>query len=187
MKRKATFVVACLLVGLATIAFGQQRSESHAINFTIPNIYVLDVDNADGSTAPNTTVAITLSDPTDPGAEPDVAYSNNDNYLNYTSVVASGAYHQIEASLSSTLDGVNIRLSVTAASQYGNTGTSTASNLVLDGTSQQVIQNIGSCFTGTSGTDGAAVVYDITFDSANFGSLLAASPTRDITYTISDQ
>ena len=181
-------IASLLMLVVATMGFAQQRSDAHAINFTIPNIYVIDVDNNGGSTAPGTTVGITLSDPTEPGAQPAVAYSNNDNYLNYTSVVTATSKHKIDAKLDQLLPGVNIRLTATApAGGYGTLGTSAATSLTLTTTDQKVMQAIGSCWTGTTGTSGAALVYDITFDDANFDDLLTASPVRNVTFTIADE
>jgi hypothetical protein len=189
MSSKRFALMALLLVlGVATMGFAQQRTDSHAINFSIPNIYVIDVDNNGGSAAPGTTVAITLSDPSDPGAQPTVAYTNNDNFLNYTSVVTATSKHKIEAKLDQLLPGVNIRLTATAPSGgYGSLGTSAATNLQLSTTDQKVMQAIGSCWTGTNGTSGAALVYDITFDDANFDDLITASPVRNVTFTIADE
>jgi hypothetical protein len=187
MFSKKVVFVALLILVIAAAGFAQQRSDSHVINFTIPNIYVLDVDNDGGGTSPNTDVAITLSDPSVPGAHPAVAYANNDNYLNYTSVVSSTGTHKISAKLSSTLPGVNIRVSATAPmGGYGSMGSSFATNLALSTTDQDIVSGIGSCWTGTTGTDGAAVVYDIVFDDANFDDLLSDNPVRTVTYTISD-
>ncbi len=187
-KRFARMAI-LLVLGVATMGLAQQRTDAHAINFTIPNIYVIDVDNNGGSTMPREQrSAITLSDPTDPGAQPAVAYTNNDNFLNYTSVVDFCSTHKIDAKLDQLLPGVNIRLTATAPSGgYGSLGTSAATNLTLSATDQKVMQAIGSCWTGTTGTSGAALVYDITFDDANFDDLLTANPIRTVTFTIADE
>ena len=187
LSNKSILSVALVILSAAAFADAQQRSDSHVINFTIPNIYVLDVDNNGGTSSPGTDVAITLSDPSNPGAQPTVAYANNDNYLNYTSVVAASATHKISAKLDKTLAGVNIRVSASAPTGgYGTMGSTYASNLVLSTTDQTVISGIGSCWTGTGGTDGAAIVYSIVFDDANFAQLLADNPVHTVTYTISD-
>jgi hypothetical protein len=186
MSNKTQSLLVILLLGVASFGFAQS-SDNHAINFTIPNIMVIDVDNNGGTSGAFTTVGIVLSDPTSPGAQPAVAYSNNDNFLNYTSVVATGGTHKISAKLNATLPGVNIRLTATAPTTgFGSRGTSAATNMVLTTSDQTVISAIGSCWTNTGGTDGAALVYDITFDDANFSSLLTANPVHTVTFTISD-
>jgi hypothetical protein len=186
-SKKLVLIVALVILSMATFGIAQQRSDSHVINFTIPNIYVLDVDNNGGTNSPGTDVGIALTDPANPGAQPTVAYTNNDNYLNYTSVVAASATHKISAKLDKTLPGINIRVSASApAGGYGTMGSTYASNLVLSTTDQTVISGIGTCWTGTGGTDGAAVIYSIVFDDATAASLLAADPVHTVTYTISD-
>jgi hypothetical protein len=115
-----------------------------------------------------------------------IAYDNNDNFLNYTSVVAATGTHKISAQLDQTQPGVNILLTATAPSHgYGTLGTA-ASTLTLSGSAQTVISGIGSCWTGTTGTDGAALLYSITFDNANFDKLLTDTPIRTVTFTISN-
>jgi len=180
--KKVVLSVALLVLGLATFGSAQIRSESHNINFTIGNIFVLDVDNA----GTNTDVNFTVSDPVNPGAQPAVAVTNNVNYLNYTSVVQNTKTHKISAKLTDTLPGVNIHITATApATGYGSKGTSNGS-LTLTKTDQAVISGIGSCWTGTGGTEGALLTYSITFDDNNFASLLSATPVEVVTYTISD-
>lgn len=188
LSKKVVLTMALLMFGVAAVGFAQpQRSDSHVINFTIPNLYVLDVDNNGGTSSPGTDVAITLSDPTEPGAPPAIAYSNNDNYLNYTSVVAAAGSHKISAKLDQTLPGVNIRVTATAPTGgFGSKGTAFQTNLVLSTTDQAVISGIGSCWTGTGGTDGAAIVYSIVFDESKVADLLTANPVHTVTYTISD-
>lgn len=187
-QRRFARMALLLVLGVATMGFAQQRTDSHAINFTIPNIFVIDVDNNGGTDNAGTLVGIALSDPADPGARPAVAYTNNDNFLNYTSVVTSSAKHKIEAKLDQLLPGVNIRVTATGpVGASGNVGTSAATNLTLSLANQKVMQAIGSCWTGTGGTSGAALVYDITFDDANFADLLTANPTRTVTFTIADE
>lgn len=188
LSKRAFFAVTLLMLCLVVVGFAQPlRSDSHVINFTIPNLYVLDVDNNGGTSSPGTDVAITLSDPAEPGAPPAIAYANNDNYLNYTSVVATGGSHKISAKLDKLLPGVNIRVTATAPSGgYGSKGSAFQTNLVLSTTDQTIISGIGSCWTGTGGADGAAIVYDIVFDQAHAADLLTASPVHTVTYTISD-
>lgn len=182
LDKKFLVLAALLVLGLATLGSAQIRSESHNINFTIGNIFVLDVDNAGASTD----VGITISDPVNPGAQPAVAYTNNVNYLNYTSVVENAKTHKISAKLTDTLPGVAIHVIATApTSGYGSKGTS-GGLLTLSKTDQTVISAIGSCWTGIGGSDGALLTYSITFDDANFANLLKANPVEVVTYTISD-
>ena len=144
------------------------------------------MDNNGGSASPGTDITITLSDPSNPGAQPTVAYASNDNYLNYTSVIAASATHKISAKLDKTLPGASIRVSATMPiGGSGTMGSTFASNLVLTTSDQAVIAGIGTCWTGTGGTDGAAVVYNIVFDDNNFANLIADNPVHTVT-TISD-
>jgi len=118
--------------------------------------------------------------------------SNSNAYLRVTSVVPSGTTRKVSAIISygAVPAGTLLRLSAAACSNAnysGSMGSVTSSPITLNNASNQtVIDGIGSCYTGSSSTDGYQISYTWLPDQSNYRSIHATTDaiSLSITFTI---
>ena len=98
---RASIVSMVMLLFVSGAAFAATDTASHAININIPEIAMLDV------TAASTPVEFILSAPANAGEEPTWNQeTNNDKWLNYTSIVAgSSITREITAGINTAITG----------------------------------------------------------------------------------
>lgn len=169
---------------MGTELFAQVATDNHDINFTIPEIALLDIE----SNNPNFTLELTP--PTEAGYEVTRGgpARNNQSWLNYSSSVVSGNSRSITAEISSGSipPGLRLRLRVNdySGNGSGNFGTSVGA-INLSDVPQVIISNIQGCFTGDGRQNGHRLRYFLRITDYS----LLEYGTYDfiqVTYTITD-
>jgi hypothetical protein len=187
-------VVSILAIGvflvLADIAGAQtSNTKSQDITISIPEVALLDLESSTTSSA----IRLNAVAPNEAGNSLDFSSaSSNDIWLNYSSIVGSSQPSRkvcafIEGSVP---DGVIV--SVTASSYSGNgKGRNGApiGNVILSNNMQDIITNIGSCYTGNGPNNGHKLTYSLELDRSNdsYGKLkFDQSANISVTYILSD-
>ena len=169
-----------LVIFFISLAFTALAQTSVNIAITVPSYALLDI-------APNNTAFnLNLIAPTEAGNLATISASNATKWINFTSAVGVGITRRITAQVSGTLPtGLNLKLVVSnyAGSGAGTLGTS-AGTLILSGTAQTAINNIGGAFTGDGINNGYNLNYSL--EIANFGLLKSQSNIFSIIYTLID-
>ena len=132
----------------------------------------------------SSSVNLTISNPATPGGVPNNA-TNASTYAQYSSVVASGVTRRITAQWAtgnSAPTGCELRLQASPAG--GVQGTS-AGQIVVSTTAQNIVTGIGGCATGTGATSGALFSFTLVINTMT--SLVANEiKTATITLTLTD-
>jgi hypothetical protein len=172
MKRLAVLLAVLLLAGAAAFA---QTTDSHAINFTLTESALIDLDS---DAAMDFALSLSVN-PADAGLPPTGGPYAGTRHLYYT-VLSEDTNPRIQASLDADLP-AGLTLSLTATLGAGGAGTQGVAGAIaaVDSTARDLVTGIGSCYTGRA-PDGTAVAYDLTM--ANY---TGTSITRTLTYTIS--
>jgi hypothetical protein len=131
----------------------------------------------------SSSVALTISNPATPGSVPSNATSAG-SYAQYSSTVASGVTRRITAAWAfgnAAPAGCELKLRATPASGQG----SSAGQITVSSTAQNIVTGIGGCATGTGATNGAQLGY--TLNIVTMTSLVAnESKSASITLTLTD-
>jgi hypothetical protein len=163
-----------------SLAFSSFAQTSANIAITVPSYALLDI-------APNNTAfSLNLIAPTEAGNIATISASNSTKWINFTSAVGVGITRRVAAQISGILPtGLNLKLIVAtyAGAGAGTLGTS-AGTLLLNGTPQTIISNIGGAFTGDGINNGYNLNYSL--EISNYSLLRGQSSTFSIIYTLSD-
>ncbi|MBM3293482.1 MAG: hypothetical protein FJY82_03040 [Candidatus Aminicenantes bacterium] len=161
-------------LGLIGLVFGA-TTVNQTVTMQISQICLVGVSG--NPAALNVTAPATAGDqPSNP--------SDNATYARYTSVIPSGQTRKLQVNWGgSDAAPAGCSLKLTAAPQSGK-GT-TAGQKTVSATAQDIVTGIGSCATGTGGTDGAQLTYVLSID--DFASLIQTASTQaTITLTLTD-
>lgn len=116
------------------------------------------------------------------------ATSNSAKWLNYTSAVpAGGSTRRITAQISSGSVPAGVRLLLSVSSPMGAGGGArggSVTNLALTPTAQTILSGIGGAYTGNGINNGHQLTYSLAI--SNYSSLVTASSTVMVTYTLTD-
>src|SRR5690554_4011183 len=192
MKKLSIYLVNLVLVfGLSTAAFAQSNDSetaTHSINFDIPTSALIDIEGKDG----NTNITLTPSAPTEAGLGYDFSTAtDNSLWLNYSSIVEKGKTRKITATLNNGQHlpkglTLSVHAAVATNDGKGDKGKSTGSAVVLDHQSKEIINGIGSCYTGDGVSKGSNLSYNLNFDESEYKFLVAENHNLTVTYTITD-
>ena len=172
---KNIFII--IFIMLTFSAFSQT---SINVAITVPNIALLDI-------APdNTAFNLNLLAPSESGNPITINPANSTKWLNFSSAVAVGITRRIMAQVSGTLPvGLNLKLVV---SSYAGAGAGvlgiSSGTLILSGTPQAVVNNIGGAFTGNGINNGYNLSYSL--EVLDYSLLRSQTSTFSIIYTLSD-
>jgi hypothetical protein len=165
----------------------QTKNKSHNIVISIPEVALLDLEASD------LLVNLELTAPNEAGTRLDFSKAHNSNvWVNYSSITSVNQPHRkvcayIEGEIP---DGLKV---VLTASQYtgnggGRTGMPTGS-ITLSNQMQDVITQIGSCYTGDGVNNGHLLNYSLELENGEESySALAfdKSNTISVTYVLTD-
>jgi hypothetical protein len=128
---------------------------------------------------------LTVSAPAAGGATPSNP-SNNGTYVQYTSTVGSSDSRKLTAAWGgSDAAPAGCSLKLTATPSGGTNEGTTAGQITLSSTAQDIVTTIKSCATGTAGTNGAQLTYLLSVDAVT--SLVAGeSKSATVTLTLTD-
>ncbi|MBN1410945.1 MAG: hypothetical protein JW969_08870 [Spirochaetales bacterium] len=176
-------IISLLLLGfVGGFAFGADN-DSQTVTCIVGEIF--EVVLSDGSDFSMTINAAT------PGLQPTAATPDTSQYLHYTSLVDTATSHHITVTGSGENAPTGTTLSVTAAigsAGGGDQGTTGGKILIADDsgfTGGDLITSIGTCYTGTGGTDGANLTYEFEVDDP---ATIVTDAGKDVvvTYTMVD-
>lgn len=175
MRQTHVILAGALLLFVTTLASAQDTA-LQTVTMRVMEICVLDVT---GNPA-----ALIIFPPSNGGDNP-VEPTDQSTYAQYTSVVESGKTRSITANWASgdsAPSGCELRLQALPAG--GNQGTS-AGEIVVSSTPQNIITGIKSCATGRGASSGARLIY--TLKITDVESLVAGEEkTATITLTLTD-
>ena len=128
---------------------------------------------------------LTVSAPTTGGQTPSNP-SSNTTYAQYTSTVGASQTRKITAKWEAgDAAPAGCSLKLTATPSGGTNQGATAGQITMSSTAQDVVTTIGSCATGTSGSNGAQLTYTLSVDTVT--SLVASeSKSATVTLTLTD-
>ena len=185
MKTLAVITLTALFLTSATKIFAQDSDhDSHDISISIPDLALLDLEGG---------TSITLS-PALPSEAGDpfsfTGATDNSTWVNYSSIVPTGKARRVTAAITSGSVPAGLALKVTAGSYSGSgkgtLGTS-AGQVTLSSTAQDIITGIGSCYTGNGTSNGHNLTYALDLTSVDdYSQLEQTSATVTVTYTITD-
>ena len=163
------------LLGVCSLSFaqsGDNTTDSHDVTIDIPEVALLDIEAA-GSKS----ITLTPTIPTEAGLALDLSSAtDNSLWLNYSSIIGSTTRPlrkvTVEIESGTVPGGIDIKV---LAGNYsgggeGTTGTAGAA-LTLSSAAQDIITDIGSCYTGNGTSNGHQLNYSLEFSSGNYGNL----------------
>lgn len=170
-----------------------QNDDNHDILLTVPEVALLDIETTGGST----TISLGPSAPSEAGDPLNFsAATNNSLWINYSSITnsANGETSRTvstEVTSGSIPSGMTLDLVVGDATTTNSGGT--LGTVINGGTpytfgsgAQTIINNIGSCYTGSPANNGHQLTYSLAMDAGNYADLDASTSSITITYTLSD-
>jgi len=173
---KAVLVGAVCSLGLAGLMFAAATA-NQTVSMQVNAICVLGVTGS-----PST---LTVSAPATGGDTPSNP-SSNTTYAQYTSTVGASTTRKLTAAWGgSDAAPAGCSLKLTATPSGGTNQGTSAGQITMSATAQDVITTIKSCATGTGGSNGAQLTYVLSVDTVT--SLVAAeSKSATITLTLTD-
>lgn len=191
MKKVILSIVPVIVFYFFGFAQGDSKTATHAVNISIENFALLDIEGPSGSTA----VSLQPTAPDEAGLGITFGDDSKDNalWLNYSSVVAKGKTRKVTAKVGGTLPGgMDLMLKTNTYSGNGKGKNGQVSNSAaqkLSGSETEILKEIGSCYTGNGVSNGHNLEYSLQLqnaDDANYQNLESGSFDITVTYTISD-
>ncbi len=185
MRSIKYFTAFLLLTFIVQPSFGQVAMDDHDLQFTIPEVAILDLEPN------NNIITLEFELPIEAG-DPLVVQSSGTNstkWLNYSSAIEPGGVSRkitVQVTSGTVPLGVDLTVQATAATGGGG-GTKgvPVGTVVLDVTAKTLITGIGRCYTGDGPSNGHQLSY--TLSIADYSLLnYDANANLQITYTISD-
>ncbi len=145
-------VLSILFISIKINVLAQSASASTNLGLSIPAIALLDIktDNEISFSAPNQSISTITPE------------STSNTWINYSSIVAAGSSNKITVNISggTVPEQTSIKLSTAADAGHGggNVGTP-IHEVILSESPQDIITNIGSCFTGAGTNNGHQLSY----------------------------
>jgi hypothetical protein len=188
--KKLSLIIATVLFsfGVANVVNAQDdNSAEHTISIQIDEVALVDIEGETG-----TSISLDPVAPTEAGLG--VVFTNatnNDLWLNYSSIVAADKTRSISAAISGGLPGgatISVAAAAPTSDGKGAKGSANTTPQTLTSGGVTVISGIGSCYTGNSFAKGSNISYKLNMDETSYGSLYADEDGYEvtITYTISD-
>lgn len=181
---KLALMVFALFTGFIKTYAQDDMSSSHMLTIRIPEIALLDLEGS-------TSITLEPKSPTEAGEGFDFTNTtDNSVWINYSSIVGRNKSRTVTVQITEGHVPEGLRLYATAGNDAGNgkgkVG-SVSARLKLSNDSQEIINNVGSCFTGDGTNNGHNLRYKLDIESdADYGKLLNAETDLTITYTLTD-
>ncbi|WP_319500700.1 hypothetical protein [uncultured Draconibacterium sp.] len=189
IMKKVTFLLAALLVfGVANIAKaakpeGDKKSAAHGLNINIPTHAMIALAGPSSTDIDFEAEAAEVA-----GDKVTFAQTNETAlWLNYSSIVRSGKSNSISAEISDVPDGLSIKVAVSSAAasgKKGETGEGSTKELTTGGV--EVVDGIGTCYTGSGENKGHSLVYTVSAKDESYEDLVADNHNLTVTYTITE-
>ncbi len=188
MDCKKPILILFFIICILAIAVSQTNSASHKINIEVPEVALLALvsDNANN-------VNFESNSPVEAGAP--INFSNieqkNNIWINYSSISRDkNHFRKIVALLQGEVpQGIRLLVEASEASGAGNGHLGFSSGSVaLSAQPTEIINNIGSCYTGKGANNGHLLKYKLEFDesSDSYSQLAQAGTSINVIYTLTD-
>jgi hypothetical protein len=166
------FTLACLLYGKDT------NNTSHTISVIVPKIALLDIESDISND-----ITLEILSPSEAGNSLQQSATNNNLWLNVTSVAESGNFRDITVKINKPMKGVDINVVSDTYSGlgYGSWGTPLP-QITLSPNDQTLISGIKSGISGDGIFNGFNLKYSAQIADSNYGSI-SSSENKDITVT----
>jgi len=174
MNRFTILVITLILCAISGNVFGITASANHQVQIVVAEIAAMALSDA-------TLLSLSTTDPALPGGNPQGSIDSA-RYLRYTTLNTTGTNRKIQASLSAGAP-AGTALKLTAAMVGGGYGTS-AGQVTLSASAQDLVTVIGSGATGSAGINGANLQYVLAVVTPT--SLVIGSTTVTITFTLTE-
>lgn len=182
MTKKITLIaltIAALFISNTSSA-QDGLTATHLIAYTVPKVALVDIEGP-------SSISLTLVPPTEAGLGMDMSATNSSLWMNYSSTTASSATNTVSVKSSITLPGVDLKvLASTDAGGGDGTVGSPSSIVTLSTTDQNIITNIGTCYTGDGVNKGHNLTYSLATTAYNLIKFTATPASITVTYTITN-
>jgi hypothetical protein len=186
--KKLSLLLTVGFLAFSSAAFAQDDADvDHTVTVSVPEVAIVDMH----TTGASNNISLGFTAPTEAGDPIQVPTANTDLWLNYSSIVASASVKRtITAQLSADLTGIDIIVTAGApANSVGDAG-STANAVTLNSTTaQDVLTDIGSCYTTDGANNGSNLSYTLGLNTpaTNYSNIFIDAGTAiTVTYTITD-
>ncbi len=194
MKLQKLFFAAVIVLS-ANAAFSQTDTNkaSHLVNINIPQVALLDLEVATGTTA----ITLDGTAPTEAGLPMTfgAAATNATIWMNYSSIVKGALTRKVSVQITNGEVPTGLKLTVLAGTASsdgaGTKGTANATaTTILKASATDIVTGIGSTYTGNGANKGRNLTYKLdyaTSETADYANLRFDSVgALTITYTLSD-
>ena len=178
MKPLSFFLLSAVSILYGTVF--AQRTGSHSIHFTLPEVALIDVEPE------GTSVTLTLGASTEAGL-PVNSVTNNTKWINYSSAVPLNAQRHVTAQLSGSALPQGVELKLLAANAVGagaGARGSSAGLITLSAVPQPIINGIGGAYTGNGINNGHRLTYILLI--TDFGQLSIGTTNVSVLFTLTD-
>ena len=190
MKTQKLLIVAFFFFASANLfAQADTNKDSHSLTIGIPEVALLDIESSASKA-----ITLNATAPSEAGEKVVFEQTNNELWINYSSIVGNNSSRDVTVQITDGDVPNGIELSVQAKSYEGDgegaMGKAVTSAIVLnDKKATNIIEEIGSSYTGNGATKGHNLTYKISqstdkdaYSKLNFDQ----SNTLTITYTLTD-
>lgn len=186
--KKLSVIIAAVLFSFGVVNAQDTNEASHGVNISIPTVAIIDIEGPEGESP---TINLTPSyDGLEAGAAVNFSSAtNNDLWLNYTSIVGSEQTRSINAAITdgSLPAGVSLKVVAGNASATGNGAKGSPESVInLSSTAAPLVSGIGSAYTGDGHSNGHQLTYSLDMDVESYTTLVAADYNVTVTYTITE-
>jgi len=184
MKLQNLFIAAALL--FATTAINAQKTDSHTVTITIPEVALLDLESTTGENG----IELTATEPTKAGDKVVFNQTNSDLWINYSSIVGKKSTREVTVAITEGDVPAGLELSVVAKDDVkkgeGTTGSAIKDAIVLnDKKAVTIIEGVGSAYTGNGANKGHNLTYKIA-QTGSYSDLKFGDSSLTIMYTLTD-
>ena len=190
MKTQKLLFVAFLIFTSANLfAQADTNKDSHSLTIGIPEVALLDIESTTSKS-----ISLNATAPTEAGEKMVFNQTNNELWINYSSIVGNNTSREVTVQITNGEVPSGIDLTVQAKDYVGDgegaMGTAVKKAIVLnDKKATNIIEEIGSSYTGNGARKGHNLTYKIAqssdkdaYSKLNFDQ----SNTLTITYTLTD-
>ncbi len=181
MKLINRILLAILVVSISTAYSQDSNSDNHKVSIEIPEIALLDIE-------PNASkdISITMEAPTEAG-ETMADQTDNNLWLNVTSIVATGNTRDISVKIDAPITGLDLKVesAAYAGSGFGSWG-SAQPEVTLSTADQTLVSGLKSGYTFNGADNGYNLTYTASPKAhADFGDMVSTIGTDiTVTYTL---
>ena len=183
MKKILLFFTIATDGWMAPVIGQDSNTDNHALRVKIPEVALVDIEPSGANS-----IELSADAPTEAGNPLTFTATNNDLWLNYSSIVPDVATkrRKITVQLDETVPGIDVKLAVGAytGAGLGNKGTGVAGPTTLSTTAQDAVTGIGSSYTENGANKGHRLTYTFDVATGNYGDIFALDHDVVVTYTI---